>query len=326
MKSKLLTTLVLGVLCVFIPDTLAVNMEMVDVGDPDNSADLNGYGRVKYDYKIGKYEVTNSQYCEFLNAVASVDDPHGLYNTDMAGGYNSIGGIMRTGTNGNYFYSVRPNRGKRPVNYVSWFDTIRFANWLHNGQPIGQQTASTTEDGAYDMSRGSSVRRKTGAKFWLPNENEWYKAAYYKGGGKDAGYWYYPIQNHQPPKAELPPGTDLTKGSANHYDDGYVDSTYYTTEVGAYSYKPSESPYGTYDQAGNLWEWNETPVAFPHRCVRGGSFRYYPGSIFPSRKDIRSYWTETNDYYYIGFRLAAPEPATLILLAFGGLFVLKRKS
>jgi formylglycine-generating enzyme required for sulfatase activity len=36
----------------------------------------------------------------------------------------------------------------RPVNYVSWGDAARFANWLHNGQPSGAQDLTTTEEGA----------------------------------------------------------------------------------------------------------------------------------------------------------------------------------
>ncbi|MFH1614598.1 MAG: SUMF1/EgtB/PvdO family nonheme iron enzyme [Planctomycetota bacterium] len=320
MKMKVFMMLVVGILLAFNAGTQAVTIDLVTVGDAENTSDLTGYGRVKYVYQIGTYEVTNSQYCEFLNTVAAVDDPHELYNTDMAGGWNDIGGITRSGSPGNYTYAVRTNRGNRPVNYVSWFDTLRFANWLHNGQGSGD-----TEDGAYDMSLGASVRRKTGANFWLPNEDEWYKAAYYKGGGTNAGYWSYPTASHQPPTAELPPGTDLVNGSANHYNDGYLDTTYYTTEVGAYSAKPTTSAYGTFDQAGNLWEWNETPMGYPNRCTRGGSFLYYPGSIPPSRSSVRPCTTESVDYYYIGFRVAAiPEPATLLFIGLGGLALLRK--
>ena len=43
--------------------------------------------------------------------------------------------------------------------------------------------------------------------------------------------------------------------------DGYtIGSPYYTTEVG--EFENSESPYGTFDQGGNIWEWNETVIRF----------------------------------------------------------------
>jgi hypothetical protein len=38
------------------------------------------------------------------------------------------------------------------------------------------------------------------------------------------------------------------------------------------SYAGSSSPYGTFDQGGNVWEWNETIVADPDRGLRGGAF------------------------------------------------------
>ena len=86
------------------------------------------------------------------------------------------------------------------------------------------------------MLLGYDVVCKPGALFFLPSEDEWYKAAYYKGGGTNAGYWDYPTQSDTAPTAELPVGTDMVNGSANYYYDyTYLDTTYYTTEVGAYS-------------------------------------------------------------------------------------------
>ena len=68
----------------------------------------------------------------------------------------------------------------RPVNYVSFWDAARFANWLHNGQPTGPQGPGTTEGGAYhDVGNQTLFGRNAGAKFFIPTENEWYKAAYH---------------------------------------------------------------------------------------------------------------------------------------------------
>ena len=283
-----------------------MQMEWVTVGDPGNDDDTHGdgYGGVAYPYRIGKYEVTNAQYAEFLNAVAAVGDANSLYSTDMAGGWNDIGGISRTGsgTGGDpWVYAARSNRENRPVNYVNWYDTLRFANWLHNGQPTGTQDASTTEDGAYDMSQGAGVVRKPGALVFLPSEDEWYKAAYYKGGGTSAGYWDYPTRSDTAPTAEAPPGTD-PNGSANYYTGAYVDPTYYTTPVGAYTTKPSDSAYETYDQGGNVWEWNEW-VSGSLRGLRGGSWGNFENTL---RAETRNYYdVATYEDPKCGFRVAS---------------------
>jgi len=137
-----------------------VEMQFVTVGDVGNSSDpaTGGlYGDVYYQYRIGTYEVTIGQYTAFLNAVAA-DDPHGLYNPDMATDLNQAG-ISRAGESGSYTYSVIAPAGvtpagadspmDRPITYVSWFDAARFANWMHNGQGTG-----STETGAYTISTG----------------------------------------------------------------------------------------------------------------------------------------------------------------------------
>ena len=153
----------------------AITIDYVTVGNAGNANDDTGYGSVSEVYQIGKYEVTAGQYTEFLNAVAATDT-YGLYNTSM---WSSSYGckIQQSSSSGSYSYSVAADYANRPVNYVDWYDTLRFSNWLHNGQPTGAQNSSTTEDGAYDMSLGSSVVRKASATVWLPSEDEWYKTA-----------------------------------------------------------------------------------------------------------------------------------------------------
>ena len=170
----------------------------VSVGDINNTADSTGYGSVTYTYKISKYPVTICEYAAFLNAIATTDT-YGLYDGSMA---NSRCGLLRSGSSGSYVYTIKTNYENKPILWTSWFDAARYCNWLHNGKPSGSQNSSTTEDGSYTLNGatvGVTKSRNTGATYTIPSENEWYKTAYYKGGGIDAGYWSYATQNNTAP-------------------------------------------------------------------------------------------------------------------------------
>lgn len=308
------------------------SLETVPVGNPGNAADDTGYGAVSYEYRIGKYEITTGQYTEFLNAVAKTDT-YGLYNPSMWS--DTYGGkIERNGLSGNYVYSVAADRANRPVVFVSFWDACRFTNWLQNGQPTGSQNPSTTERGAYALdgynaNGGGTIARNPGARWFIASEDEWYKAAYYdpsKAGG--AGYWDYPTRSDTPPISEPPPGNGEPQGSSNYGGGGAfaVGAPYYYSEVGAYATSPS--PYGTFDQGGNVNEWNDTVISWgSYRGIRGGGLGDYATSLPVAN---RGAYYPAGEYdsigYGFGFRVAVvPEPFTLSLLALGGLAVMRRK-
>ena len=291
----------LSLFCYFIallPGGAAVAIEYATIGDAGNGADSTSYGAVAYDYRIGKYEVTNAQYAEFLNAVAQTD-AHSLYNVAMGGH-----GIVRNGSSGSFSYSVSAGFENRPVVYVSWFDAARFTNWLGNGQGAG-----STETGAYTLNGATSgvVTVTPGATIYLPSEDEWYKAAYYNGELD-----FYSL---------YPNGDDaITVADAN-----YNNSVGHSTDVGFYSSAPSD--YGTFDQGGNVWEWNDA-VLGSSRGLRGGSWGSDPAYNLLSA--LRSSSAATAENEYIGFRVAAsiasvPEPGSLGLLGISLTMMLHRR-
>jgi formylglycine-generating enzyme required for sulfatase activity len=279
----------LGLFCYFIsllPGGAAVSIEFATIGDAGNDADTTGYGAVAYEYRIGKYEVTNAQYANFLNAVAKTDT-HGLYNTGM-----NHHGIARNGSSGSYGYSVTAGFENRPVVYVSWFDSARFTNWLGNGQGAG-----STEAGAYSLGAGTGiVTVNPGATVYLPSEDEWYKAAYYNG---DLAFY-----------SLYPNGDDVITVT----DANYNNSVGHSTDVGSYSFASSD--YGTLNQAGNVWEWNDAVIG-SSRGLRGGSWGADPA--YNLSATVRSSSATTAEDEFIGFRVAAsiasvPEPSSPLLL------------
>ena len=301
-------------------------MDTVVVTNPGNAPDTRystpGYGDVGYTFAMGKFEVTAGQYAEFLNAVAAMDT-YGLYNTQMW--FRTEGcKIQRSGSPGSYVYSVPADWAYRPVNFVSWGDAARFANWMHNGQPDGPQGLSTTEGGSYSLNGATSdtallaVTRSPSASWVIPSENEWYKAAYHQNDGPTNHYWDWTTRTNDLPSNDL---VDPDPGNnANVYDNDYtIGSPYYRTPGG--EFENSFGPYGAFDQGGNVAEWHEGIIG-SNRGVRGGAFDRAIGLMLAHVRDIS---LPTGEHHGTGFRLAwVPEPSPLALLALGSIAILRR--
>ena len=309
-SKKLMTaTLIVTTVVLFAGQAQAVNIETVPVGNTGNLPDSTGYGAVAYGYNIGKYEVTAGQYTEFLNAVADTDD-YLLWDARMDDYgdpsdpvWADLGPqIFRTGSQGSYEYSVAADWANRPVNYVSVSDGMRFANWLHNGQPTtGVQDASTTEDGTYPLlgQAGTGEKNPDNAELYqlalagrnagwtwaLPSLDEWFKAAYHYNDGDTGNYWGFPTQSEDWP-GYVADGDMVSQGCASGCkvdaagdviiaDPGNYATYNRDTTTGKVAgigptyyltevgeWENSAGPYGTFDQAGNLDEITETITVF----------------------------------------------------------------
>jgi sulfatase modifying factor 1 len=309
----------------------AVTIAWSTVGNPGNAGELSGegvpggigptkiVGAVNYTYRIGTYDVTANQYVEFLNAKdADGQNPLGLYNSQMSVTPNPIAFSANNPSGSKY--SAVSGRENHPVNGVTWYNTIRFANWLNNGQGD-----SDTESGSYTLlggtptpSNATSITRSPNANVVLPNEDEWYKAAYYNS--ESNSYFAYPTSSNTPPIGAVPTGLP------NHANFA-LGGQFQITDVGAYT--GTTSPYGAFDMAGNVWNWTETSA--------GGaqSVRFFyarGGSHLSTADDSRSsYRTSGNAQLFngsVGFRVAlVPEPSSFVLAALGliGLVVWKRR-
>jgi len=220
--------------------------------------------------------------------------------------------------------------------YVSWFDAARFANWMHNGQGSG-----STETGAYTLvdgqTSGTAPAKNPGAQFYIPTENEWYKAAYYSPvlNSGSGGYYTYATQSNTPPGNIIGGGAN----QANYNNDTYsvtgvpfYDSNQnYLTDVGAFT--DSASFYGTFDQSGNVYEWNDLDgTSGSSRGFRGGYWSDNAFLLSSSSRFTLDPSFENDSIFGGGFRLASPvpEPATLGmasggLLFAGGWWFLKRR-
>ena len=349
--SNLVVLVAVGLMSALSGTASAVNIDLVTVGNPGNAPDTRyatpGYGAVGYTYQMGKFEVSAREYTAFLNAVAKTD-PYGLYHTYMDPAVYVYGcNIKQSGNSGNYTYTVGngspddvTNWGNRPVNCVTWGDAARFANWLTNDQKSGTLTGDPaqdgplTEDGSYHLhgemnneeimavERIRGEDRLPGKKYYcLPTEDEWYKAAYYNKGEETPGgelYWDYPTRSNSIPSnivSNPDPGNNANYRDFDSTGNGTfsIGGPYWRTPRG--EFENSESPYGTFDQGGNIHEWNEADYYGSSRGLRGGSFDYGP-----DRQHASSlyYFDPTAWGGASGFRVVeVPEPASAGLLLVG---------
>jgi hypothetical protein len=295
----------------------AITVDWVTVAGAGNACDAQPqgcFGAVAAGYQIARTEITNAQYAEFLNAVAKTDPNH-LYHPTMASSGTGHGGITRSGAAGDYQYGAVAGRESFPVNYVSFWDALRFANWLHNGGPVGPQGPATTEAGAYAITEqevaDNSVARSPGARVAVASEDEWYKAAYYDAAS--ASYFDYPARANAASACAAPGAT------ANTANCGAAGGTPGVGNlVAAGSYTAATSPNGTVDQGGNVWEWNEAIVDGASRGLRGGSFNVKAANLSAA---TRGYTVPDAESSIMGFRVVRPlpEPGMAMMLAAGAL-------
>jgi len=300
-----------------------VRIETVSVGNPGNTGEPAGTGAggmgpdrvcgaVPHTYEIGKFEVTAEQYTEFLNSVAATD-AYGLYNPEM-GSHAEGCKIQRSGSPGSYQYTVSAEWAARPVNFVSWGDAARFANWLHNGQPTGPQNKTTTEDGSYSLNgKGDdaallAVGRRPGATWVIPTEDEWYKAAFHRNDGVTGNYWDYATGTDAVPSNKLAsPDPGNTVNFAAKDGDHTIGKPYWRSPVG--EFENSASPYGTFDQGGNVWEWVEAihrQQGQVRRGLRGAS--YFTLGQHLRAADRHFGLPPTTEHQLVGFRLVRVSP------------------
>ena len=255
-----------------------INMNFVTVGNAGNTADSTGYGAVGYNYSIGTYDVTAAQWAAVIAA-----DP----NVGTAGYWS----------------------GSQPVADVSWNEAAMFCNWL---------TTGNADSGYYSISGGvatpnvlshNAYAAVHGTTYFIPTENEWYKAAYYNPG--TSTYYTYPTGSNTVPTAVYG-GT--AAGTAVFYGNGVSPSAPANVDNAG-----GLSPYGTMGQGGNLGQWNEADIFGDgsSRGLRGGSFGSNSDNLAASSRliDIPPYEGSS-----LGFRVASvPEPGSITLLVAGAI-------
>lgn len=263
-------------------------IDFVAVGNGGNGDDsstgggayFSPHGGVGYSYRIGTFEV-----------------PYHAITKASAGGLNGV--------------SAGPWTGDHPATEMSWYEAAAFVNWLNTSS--GHQAAYNLTwngsayafllwpaDQAWQL-HGENRYRHKNARYFLPTEDEWFKAAYHKNNGVTGDYWDYAT------------GSDIipTPSSGGTSDGTAVYAQSPPAAPANVDNSGGTSPYGTRGQNGNVWEWTESALDGANnepdegRAFRGGS---YPGSEFNLRASTRNGFFPDSANNLVGFRVASITP------------------
>lgn len=268
----------------------AFGIDFEFIGDPGNAPDANGRGQVADDFRISTLEISTAQVAK---AVAG-----GLEHVD-AGAWS----------------------GDQPAAFATWFEAAAFVNFLNTERGFNEAYDLTWTGDAWTMalwsvgeswSSGALNRyRHKDAHYFLPSEDEWYKAAYSKGA--EGGYWAYTTASDTEPSPVASGTAALTAVFGEQSAPAGV------------ALSGGSGPYGTRGQGGNIAEWmegawdglNDDPDE--NRVARGGDWFGPVGDLESSYRAINAPTYESD---LLGFRVASvPEPSTVLLLAVAALAV-----
>ena len=314
-------------LCGMVASASAVTFDMTEIGNPGNANALSGLGAVNTTFRISTYETNNTQFAEFLNtSTIGKSNQYSIYDANM-GSNAQNGGITQSGSAGSYSYAVKSGFEDKPVTWVNWFTAARFVNWYANGG----KDVSSTETGSYTLdgkTTGDIVARNAGATAFLPNTNEWTKAAYYTAG--TSTYTVWPTGQDTKPTGTV---TDMTGNNVANF--GVIGNV---QQVG--SYANTTSSYGLFDMLGNVNEMTDnqgTGANAGKYAAMGGGWGNSTTNINAFTSNLApvdgSYRLGTAASSSLGFRVATvavPEPSTYALAGMGmlgmmGMHLAKRR-
>lgn len=276
-------------------------------------------GRVDYEFRMMRTEVTAVQWAEFVNAYF----PYwggSAFSPELTGRWVAY----FSNEPGNMFRAV-PTAENFPSN-SSWATALRFCNWLTNDK---RGDAAAFETGAYDMSMlvdnmdgtWQVPTRQATARFWMPTLDEWTKAMYYdpdKNGPGVEGYWQYPTTSDVPPISGYPWEGGQTSGGIP-----LVGPPFVFLDVG--SYPQVQSPWGLLDGSGSRTEWCET--TFLGTPSARGSAEFFGNWERTDRLDVLQGAGAPVQFSFGGLRLATtiPGPSSILSVIVVGCFVNRRR-
>jgi len=289
-----------------------------------------GRGAVDYSFRIGRDEVTSSQWCEFMNA--ALDRPAND-RIPFVSAPSNWGAVPTTPQNGGSRWTVPAGHEMHAAGGIDWRTCAIFCNWLDHNKSSSRDSFLS---GSYDVSTFGYIgniftdqeARSSGAQYFLPTWDELLKASHYdpnRFGPGQGGWWLYNNGTISPSVGGAPPNMGGS-GQANFGFSGPPSP--FSIPLGAYT---TQSPWGLFDTGGGTSEWTESI-----NTIGGGvRSRMFDGSAWnssPGESVLDAIYARGSEFpsvgtYNLGFRIAAsvPSPSSLAVASLSIVFVLKRR-
>lgn len=327
--------------CGVLPASLAArpDIEFTTIGAPGNAAyplksppgyvSVQGRGRVDYEYRMGKYEVTTEQWIEFVNNYTVLGGSWTFFATPVFWGASQDPSY--TGPGRRYVVNPNlPNAAMVPVYGITWRESAMFCNWLHNGKG---SSLSAIKDGAYDTATfttnpngtfNDQLTHNPGAKFWIPTLDEWMKAGHYdpnRYGVGQGGWWEYPHGSDEAPIGGVP-GVGQTNAGFSLPSFGH-----YYIPLG--SYPQTLSPWGLLDMTGMTTEHTEFywPLEGPVDRGSKGAMATSSPATFDRIYMFGFFISPGSTQSAMGLRIAAviPTSGTVLVFMTGSVYASTRR-
>jgi len=256
-----------------------------------------------YDFYLNQYEVTNSEFVEFLNdeKVEYIDDRGGFLNRKrMIHIYDGLKcGIGYAGGRWyvhSYFEDRKIDYKDMPVIYVTWWGAVEYCNWLSRKNGVREAYVWNDKIATYVLENYPDNKG-----FRLPTEAEWEYAA----GAMD------------------PRGSFAFKWSGTSDPGKLSEYAVFNTEFPQPVGTKKSNQIGLFDMSGNVYEWCSDNFhyytynmqinpffQYPHntdsnyRVIRGGSFDEDPGKCRIAYRAVNWDYDGEGFSEKIGFRVA----------------------
>ena len=311
---------------------------------------VSGGGQLQgpqYDFYMSKYEVTEEQFCAFLNnAQANTGNERGAYmwfdvNGDVYTHSNKTEIIFDISMSDFIYYkdntlgtryAIFYDSANNPITGVSWYGALKYCNWLtiNEGRGISQRcysegasgtnwfpanlTYATWTDGFDNSERMEWVQGWGGFRLPMSNYstgasyfNEFYKAAAWNGYSNTVYAFGRNTLN----------GQDANySGSGDPYETFSIPTTpigYYdgTDHGGTFTTRSNANHYGIFDLSGNVTEWGSDAASSGNEGVNGSRVTF-GGSYLDNSSGLRANSPSSNQPYgrnaLTGFRVCSSQP------------------